>query len=174
MHLPAALLLVLFPAFCAASAARAQSHAHDRAHGGDPATGACAPRVAEAWIRLPPNAAMPMAAGFGRVENPCAQAVAVVAADSEAFAEVSIHESREVDGVSRMREIDRLPVAAGGSVQLQPGGLHLMLFRPHAPLRAGERLPVRLRLEDGRRIEAGFEVRQAPPAGDPATPAHAH
>lgn len=102
---------------------------------------------------------MPMLAGFGRVSNPCGDAVTVVGARSDAFADVSLHETRIVDGVSRMRAVPRLPVPAGGSVELRPGGLHLMLMRPHAPLKAGDSVDVVLELEGGATRVVRFEVR---------------
>ena len=118
----------------------------------------CAPVVKDGWLRLPPTA-MPMLAGFGRIENPCRAPVAVVGVESDAFGDVSLHETRVVDGVSRMRAIPKLPVAAGKNATLQPGGLHLMLMQPRAPLKAGDAVDVRLRLEDGRTITGRFVVR---------------
>src|SRR5690606_17917768 len=70
-------------------------------------------------------------------------------------------ETRVVDGVSRMREVPGLPVAAGGVVELRPGGLHLMLMRPVSPLAAGDVARVEFILSDGRSIGVDFEVRAA-------------
>ena len=41
---------------------------------------------------------------------------------------VEIHETSRVDGVARMRKIERLVLPDGEAVVLEPGGLHLMLF----------------------------------------------
>lgn len=120
----------------------------------------CMPVVRDAWLRLPP-VSMPMLAGFARIENPCPRAVAVTAVRSAAFGEVSVHETRRENGVSRMREVPTLVVPARGVVTLQPGGLHLMLMRPVAMPATGTRVPVTLVLEDGRTIDARFEVRPA-------------
>ncbi|MBN4836565.1 copper chaperone PCu(A)C, partial [Enterobacter hormaechei] len=70
----------------------------------------CLPRAERAWVRVLP-AAMPMNAGYLRLRNPCAAPLAIVAASSPAYGEVSIHETRTVDGVSRMREVAELPLA---------------------------------------------------------------
>ena len=123
---------------------------------------ACAMRMVGGWVRMPP-VAMPMMAGFGRIENACGDAVAVVGVRSDAFADVSLHETRIVDGVSRMRAVPRLAVPAGGSVELKPGGLHLMLMRPLRPLAEGDVARVRLVLADGRRLFAEFPVRRSAP-----------
>ncbi|UYB51225.1 copper chaperone PCu(A)C [Xanthomonas sp. AM6] len=124
----------------------------------------CVPQWREGWVRLPPNGAMmPMAAGFGRLHNPCAQALAVVSARSPAFGEVSVHQSTQVDGVSKMRELERLPLAAGADAVLQPGGLHLMLMQPAQPLREGASVPITFVLEDGREVRGEMKVGAAKP-----------
>lgn len=114
----------------------------------------------EGWVRMPPGA-MPMAAGYGQIRNDCGKAVAVVAAGSKAFGDVSLHETTLVDGVSRMRAVERLPIAAGTTVTLKPGGLHLMLMQPEVALKEGAQLPLRLSLEDGRKVDGTLQVRSA-------------
>lgn len=112
----------------------------------------------QGWARLP-VAKMPMTAGYGTIVNRCALAVTVVAAGSKAFGEVSLHETTVVNGVSRMREVERLPIAAGARVELKPGGLHLMLMQPEVPLTVGRELPLRLSLEGGRKVDGTLKVR---------------
>ncbi|WP_202839203.1 copper chaperone PCu(A)C [Luteimonas saliphila] len=119
----------------------------------------CAPVVESGWIRQPPMA-MPMMAGFAEVRNPCDTPVAIVAAGSPAFASVELHETRKVDGVSRMRHVESLSVPARGRVSLAPGGLHLMLMRPQAEVELGQRIAIELELADGRKLRAQFEVRR--------------
>jgi copper(I)-binding protein len=114
----------------------------------------------EGWVRLPPGA-MPMAAGYGQIRNDCRQAVVVVAAGSKAFGEVSLHETTVVGGVSRMRAVERLPIVPGATVSLKPGGLHLMLMQPEVALKEGAQLPLRLSLEDGRKVDGTLQVRSA-------------
>ncbi len=116
--------------------------------------------VREGWVRLPPGP-MPMAAGYGQIRNDCRRAVVVVGAGSKAFGDVSLHETTLVDGVSRMRAVERLPIAAGATVELKPGGLHLMLMQPEVALKAGAQLPLRLSLEDGRNVDGMLQVRNA-------------
>ena len=118
--------------------------------------------IEDGWIRLPP-APRPMLAGFGRIINRCADARELVAVRSPRFGEVSLHQTRVVDGVSRMRELERLPIAAGGQALLQPGGLHLMLMQPDSTLVEGERVPLVLVLEDGRELQAQLVVSTAAP-----------
>ncbi|AKC87539.1 copper chaperone PCu(A)C [Pseudoxanthomonas suwonensis] len=116
----------------------------------------------DGWIRQPP-APRPMLAGFGRIANGCAGEQVVVGARSPRFGEVSLHETRMVDGVSRMREVERLPVAAGGEALLRPSGLHLMLMRPDRAPAEGERVPLVLVLADGTEVPVELVVAKEPP-----------
>ncbi len=118
------------------------------------------PQLRDGWLRLPP-APMPMLAGYGRIDNDCTSAATVVAAHSPAFASVELHESRLVDGVSRMRAVPQLHIAPRGRAKMQPGGLHLMLMEPAQPLQAGDRVEVAFTLADGRAVLGMFEVREA-------------
>ena len=122
----------------------------------------CLPVAKAAWVRMPP-VAMPMMAGFARIENPCKTPVSIVGAESLAFEDVSLHETREANGVSRMREVAALPIAPGKAAELKPGGLHLMLHGPYAPIAAGEKVVITLRLADGRSLPVQFEVRKSLP-----------
>ncbi|WP_132984596.1 copper chaperone PCu(A)C [Luteimonas terricola] len=152
------LLRILLPAalLCAATAGASASDATAAVD----ADVACVPRVVDGWLRSPPMP-MPMMAGFARIENRCAADTIVIGARSDAFASVELHETQVVDGVSRMREVAELPVAAGGEVVLRPGGLHLMLMRPVSPLATGDVARVEFTLADGRSVGTDFEVRAA-------------
>ena len=122
----------------------------------------CVPAMKEGWVRLPPMS-MPMMAGFGRITNPCPMPVVIVSASSPAFAEVSLHETRNVDGVNRMRQVEQLRVAPDDAVTLKPGGLHLMLMQPRAPLKEGSRVVVNFKLQDGREVLSELVVRKPAP-----------
>ena len=119
----------------------------------------CVPQVRDGWVRMPPMA-MPMMAGFGRIENQCTTPVVIVGASSPAFGDTSLHETRIVDGVSRMRALPELRIAPDGVAILKPGGLHLMLMQPRAPLKPGSRIVVEFALQDGGTLRGEFEVRK--------------
>ena len=116
-------------------------------------------QVREGWVRLLPGG-MPMQAGFGRIENNCAVPVTIVAARSAAYGSVELHETRIVDGVSRMRAVPELRIPPEGSAVLKPGGLHLMLMQPHKPLKAGSKVAIEFELRDGDVLRGEFVVRK--------------
>lgn len=119
----------------------------------------CRPQVRDGWVRLGP-AGMPMMAGFGRIENKCAVPVTIIAAGSTTFASAELHETRIVDGVSRMRAVPELRIEADASAVLEPGAMHLMLIQPAAPLQAGDKVTLSFVLADGSEISGRFEVRK--------------
>lgn len=111
------------------------------------------------WIREAPPTA-PVRAGYLRLENEGDTDIVVVGARSEAFGAIEVHEmAPSGDGTMRMRPVPRLTVPAGGTVALEPGGLHLMLFRPQKPLANGIELPIVLELAGGEAIEVILKQR---------------
>lgn len=71
-------------------------------------------------------------------------------------AEASLHSTSLADGVMRMRPVDAVDVPANGTVELRPGGMHVMLMGVKQPLEAGTTLPLELRFEKSgnRHVEA--------------------
>lgn len=122
----------------------------------------CTPQVRDGWIRLTP-VKMPMMAGFGRIENRCPAPVTITGVRSPAFGDVSLHETRVVDGVSRMRALPELRIVPDGVAVLKPGGMHLMLMQPNAPLKEGSRVAVEFTLKDGGVLRGELEVRKPAP-----------
>jgi copper(I)-binding protein len=76
----------------------------------------------------------------------------LIAAEAPFAARVELHTHLMEDGVAKMREVEGgIPVPAGESVTLEPGGLHVMLMGLSAPLAEGETAPLTLRVRIGRR-----------------------
>ena len=119
----------------------------------------CAPQLRDGWIRMLPGD-MPMMAGFGRIENRCPTPATIVETSSAAFTDTSLHETRIIGGISRMRPVPTLRIAPEGVAKLKPGGLHLMLMQPTARLKAGGKVAVEFRLQDGRSFLGEFELRK--------------
>ncbi len=70
-----------------------------------------------------------------------------------------IHEMSHKDGVMTMRALEGgLPIPAGETVSLAPGGFHLMLMGLTAPLKEGEKLELTLIFEKAGEIPVSFDV----------------
>lgn len=69
--------------------------------------------------------------------------------ESPAAGMVEIHEMKLQDGVMKMRPLAGIDLPAGQTVELKPGGLHLMLMDLQGPLLAGKTVPLQLHIEQG-------------------------
>lgn len=126
------------------------------------ATPGCELIIEQAWVRAAPPGAMTLAA-YATVRNPCARVVAIIDVSSGDFAMAMMHETQIENGVSKMRHVASLPLAARGEVRFAPGGMHLMLMNPTRKLKAGDSVELSLKLADGRLISANFPIRSDPP-----------
>jgi hypothetical protein len=118
-------------------------------------------QIEDAWVREAPPSAR-MLAAYMTLKNSADQDQVLVEVQSPAFSHVMLHRSEVIDGVARMIHLDEVVIPAGGSVQLEPGGLHLMMPAPETRLSAGDRVPLVLLFADGNQIEVQAEVRKKP------------
>lgn len=101
------------------------------------------------------------------------QAATLVGFSSTASNSVELHSMTHDNGVMKMREVKRLVLPAGKTVQLGASGYHLMLVGLKAQLKAGESVPLTLNIllanKAMRAVEAKAEVRpltEAAPQAD--------
>lgn len=124
-----------------------------------PAPPSAAVTVAGPWLRATPPGA-PVAGGFLTLHNGTSADDRLLAVESAAAQRVEIHEMRDEGGVARMRElVDGLPLPAGTTAELKPGGHHLMFIQPTRALPAGEQVDATLVFERAGRMPVVFEVR---------------
>lgn len=107
-------------------------------------------QVVDAWVKATDDT---MTAAFMVLDNPTDDDIEIVAATSDVAGLVELHEMADVDGTMVMREVDGpLVVPAQGSLELAPGGLHIMLMDLRSPLLPGEVVTIELALGDGSTI----------------------
>ena len=115
--------------------------------------------LASAWVRaLPPT--QTNTAAYLTVINRGDTGITIVGASADLAEKVEIHTTREIDGYLRMEQLQDLSVAAGQSVQLAPGGTHLMLLGLARMPLSGETVPLCLELAAGDKVCAVAEVRK--------------
>ena len=127
-----------------------------------PAAPAGALSAAGAWVRAIPGA--PVAAAYMTLHNGGRQPVRVIGVRSALAGHAMIHETRLENGVSTMRPHEPLEIPPGASVELKPGGLHVMLHDLAHPLAVDEQVPLELLLDGGGRVEVRARVR--PPGAE--------
>jgi hypothetical protein len=95
------------------------------------------------------------------LHNTGAAGTALIGASSPACGTLMLHQSLNDSGTERMVMVMRLPLPAHGTVQLAPGGYHLMCLKPQPGLHAGASVPVVLRLQGGGTLQVRFAVKGA-------------
>ncbi|HRP74140.1 MAG TPA: copper chaperone PCu(A)C [Rhodocyclaceae bacterium] len=132
-------------------------------------------KVDDPWVR----ATVPQQRATGAFMQLTAPVDArLVEVQSPAAAVVEIHEMTMDNDVMRMRAIESLDLPAGQTVELKPGGYHVMLIDLKAQAKEGDTIPVTLIVEnkDGQRetIEIAAPVRPLNPAQMKHRHGHGH
>ena len=101
--------------------------------------------ITHAWVREAPPASKVLAA-YMSIKNPGDAAISINGISSPDFESAELHRTVINEGMARMLHIKQLEIPANGTVRLEPGGLHLMLFNPDRPLAAGDSVTLTLHL----------------------------
>ena len=116
--------------------------------------------LTDGWIREAPPGATVMAA-YARLSNAGKAPLQFEQASSPGFGAVELHRTVIENGLARMLHGQSLRLAPGESTLLEPGGWHLMLFRPVRPLKAGDTISITLGCGDAGR-PFSFTVKNNP------------
>lgn len=128
--------------------------------------------VKDAWIRG--TVAQQKATGmFAQISS--AQGGRLVGASSPVAGVVEVHEMAMEGNVMKMRALaDGLALPAGQTVELKPGGYHVMLMDLKQPLEAGSTVPVTLVFEGADKKRDSVELQVPVKAMNAAMPAMKH
>jgi len=103
-------------------------------------------------------------AAYLTIVNRGGAADALIAVSSPAAGKAMVHTTIMAEGVMKMRPALPVELAAGATVKLAPGGLHIMLMGLKGPLAEGDVVPITLTFEKAGAIAVEARVR---PAGAP-------
>jgi copper(I)-binding protein len=129
--------------------------------------------VKEPWVR----ATVPAQKATGAfMQINAAKGARLVEARSPVAGLVEIHEMAMVDNVMKMRAIPGLDLPAGKSVDLKPGGYHVMLMDLKGQIKEGDSVPITLVMEGADKKRSTIEVKAParPLAGASADKKHGH
>lgn len=113
--------------------------------------------IEHAWSRASIGADRPGIV-YVTIRNGGAEDDALVGVATPAAESPTLHETVVTDGIARMPHAMSVPVPAGETVELAPGGLHAMLNGLTVPLAEGETFPVTLRFEKAGEVTVEAEV----------------
>lgn len=124
--------------------------------------------VRDAWLRE--SSAMQKATGaYLVIENHSTQPTALVSVTASGAKIAELHRMDIVYDRMTMKRVDQIPVGAGETVELRPGGFHVMLFGMAAPYTVGERVALTLHFSNGmnKTVQADVRKRGAMPSAKP-------
>ena len=98
----------------------------------------------------------------------------LVSASATVSKTVELHTMVMEGDVMRMREIGAIEVPAGKTVELKPGGLHVMFIGIHKPLKNGDSFPLTLRFEKAGEVKTEMKVMTQAGSADTASGGHKH
>ena len=128
-------------------------------------------KVEQGWLR--PTVPGQQGTG-GYMKLTASESKRLVSASSPLAGVAEIHDVKMDGDVMKMRAVAVLELPAGKTVELKPGGLHLMLMDLKQPLPVGTSVPLTLVLKDSRGVESRVRTRllvanSAPPPAAPAS-----
>jgi hypothetical protein len=113
-----------------------------------------------AWTRATAHGAK-VAAGYLTIRNSGSEADTLVSVETPVAARGEIHDMTMTEGVMRMRRLpDGIEIPAGGSVELKPGGMHLMFIELKQASVEGGRVAVKLTFKSGAVAELELPIRK--------------
>jgi copper(I)-binding protein len=104
--------------------------------------------VTGGWVREAPPTSRVLAA-YMQIVNLTDKDLTITGITSPDFDSAELHRTVVEGGMARMLPVPELTLPAAGSVLLEPGGLHLMLFDPVRPLAQGDSVTLVLHRNDG-------------------------
>ena len=106
-----------------------------------------------------PPAGAKSAAGYLEIVNAGDAADRLLGVETAIAKRAMLHATDHgADGVARMIHLDAIDIPAGGTVLLEPGGLHIMLMGLTGPLTEGDMIPATLVFERAGRVAIEFSV----------------
>lgn len=114
--------------------------------------------VSEVWARASAGAAK-IGAAYAKIANQGEGADRLVSASSPVAGAVELHTMVMEGDVMKMRAVPSIDVAPGTTVELKPGGLHIMLIDLTAPLKEGTSFPLTVTFEKGGSSTLRVQVR---------------
>lgn len=99
----------------------------------------------------------PAGGGFLKLENK-GDADRLLSVSAGVAGSVELHMMSMDGDVMRMRQVDSIALPAGKTVELKPGGLHIMFMGLKAPLKAGESFPMKLKFEKAGEVTVDVKV----------------
>lgn len=152
-----------------ATVAQASGHHDHAATSGADTFKVGAITIAVPWTRATPGGAK-VAGGYLKLTNAGTTADRLIAGTSDIAGRLEFHEMAMNNGVMQMRPLSAgIDIKPGETVELKPGGLHVMFMDLKRQLKQGETAKATLEFEKAGKVEVTFKVEAIGGASAPHT-----
>ncbi|WP_181149709.1 copper chaperone PCu(A)C [Arthrobacter sp. MYb227] len=128
--------------------------------------------VQEAWVKAGTDG---MTSGFAELKNTTEKNMELVSVSSDAATDVELHDMIGSGGAMSMEPLDGpLVIPAHSSVNLEPGGKHIMFMNLTQELKAGTTITVVLNFADQSTQSVDFDIKDFSGAKESYAPAEDH
>lgn len=93
--------------------------------------------IRDGWVQEGPPS-QTITAAYMVIENHTGDEISLQSASSEVAQAVELHKMQLIDGMMKMQRVEKIGIPAGGSIELKPGGYHLMVIGLKKQLKEGD------------------------------------
>lgn len=114
--------------------------------------------ISHPWARATPSGAQ-VGGAYMSITNAGPTPDRLLGGNTPAAGRVEVHEMRMEGDVMQMRPLaSGLEILPGATIEIKPGGYHLMLTPLRTPLRQGERVPLTLEFAKAGKVDVELAV----------------
>jgi len=125
-------------------------------------------RIGSPWARATPSGAT-VGAGYLTITNRSSEPDWLVGGSAAPASRFEVHATVMEKGVARMRQVPALEIRPGETVELKPGGVHVMFMGLKQPLKQGQKVKGTLVFKTAGTVAVEFTVQAiGAPTGNPA------
>src|SRR5690606_18688705 len=113
--------------------------------------------LSQCWIRNIPTPSP--SAAYLVVVNNGQHEIKLLAAASEPYHDIMLHQTVDEDGMAKMKMADEIVIPAGQRLHFKPGGYHAMLEQPASAVSVGDQVELSLLFNNQQKVVTQCEVK---------------
>ncbi|MCA0388017.1 MAG: copper chaperone PCu(A)C [Bacteroidetes bacterium] len=118
--------------------------------------------VSSNWIR--PNSKGTNTAVYAKITNKSDKADTLYAVESDLAKVTEIHESFDDNGKTGMRKVDFIVIPAKKTIELKPGGMHIMLIKLNKDIAKGKKYSLTYKFKRAGKVKVSAVASDKAPA----------
>ena len=129
--------------------------------------------IEDAWVKEAPPGVQ-VQAGYLKLENKSKSDLVLDKVESPDYEIVELHQTVFENDIARMQQQETITIEAKGNVELQPGGLHLMLIKSKERKKQGDEVSLNFHFTDGSVVNINAPVKKSTGAATDHSHHHHH